>query len=180
MQVTIACVASGPSLSSPDCQKLLEAHIPIIAVNNSWRAAPFCSAIYAADCCWWEEYSGEITSPASRWCGDSFTANRFGIHHLDSKISGSFNSGQRAIELAIHLGATRVLLVGYDCSIRQGTHWHGQHQMLANPDNFSVNRWHEEFKRLQQQYPSIEILNCSRRTRLKCFPIMSLEAALSL
>ncbi|TNV14917.1 hypothetical protein FH968_20550 [Buttiauxella sp. B2] len=178
--VTFACVASGPSLSSSDCQKLLEANIPIIAVNNSWRAAPFCSAIYAADCCWWEEYIEEITSPATRWCGDSFTANRFGINHHESKVPGSFNSGQRAIELAIHLGAQRVLLVGYDCSIRHGAHWHGRHSTLANPDNFSVNHWHEEFKRLQQEYPSIEVLNCSRRTRMNCFPIMSLEAALSL
>jgi hypothetical protein len=177
---TFACAASGPSLTHEDCLTLHNANIPTIAVNNSWRAAPFCSAIYAADCCWWEEYGEEITIPVERWCGDNFTASRFGIKHLESKISGSFNSGQRAIELAIHMGATRVLLVGYDCSIRHGAHWHGQHSILANPDSFSVNRWHEEFKRLQQKYSSIEILNCSRRTRLKCFPVMSLEAALSL
>ena len=180
MQVTIACVASGPSLTSDDCDKLRSSEILIIAVNNSWRAAPFCFAIYAADCCWWEEYSEDITIPAERWCGDNFTASRFGIGFLESKIPGSFNSGQRAIELAIRLGAQRVLLLGYDCSIRHGEHWHGKHSTLANPDSFSVNRWHDEFERLRNAYPSIEILNCSRRTRLNCFPKMSLEAALSL
>lgn len=178
--VTFACATSGPSLTVTDCQKLGDANIPIIAVNNSWRAAQLCSGIYAADCCWWEEYGKEITIPAKRWCGDSFTANRFGINFLESSVPGSFNSGQRAIELAIHLGAQRVLLLGYDCSIRNGVHWHGKHSTLANPDNFSVNRWHDEFERLRNVYPSIEILNCSRRTRLNCFPKMSLEAALSL
>lgn len=180
MSKTFICVGSGPSLTHEDCQKIQSVNIPTIAVNNSWRATPFCTVVYAADCCWWEAYSDEITIPAERWCGDSFTAKRFGINYFSSKIPGSFNSGQRAIELAIHMGASRVLLVGYDCSVRKGTHWHGRHALLANPDSFSVNLWHDEFKRLQQEHPSIEILNCSRRTRLKCFPLMSLEAALML
>lgn len=177
--VTIACVASGPSLESTDCQTLHRANIPIIAVNNSWCAVPYCSAIYAADCCWWEEYGEGITSQAARWCGDEFTARRFGLNWLPSAIPGSFNSGQRAIELAIHLGASRVLLLGYDCSLRNGTHWHGNHQLLANPDKFSVARWHDEFSRLQAIAGGAEIINCSRHSQLTCFPRQSLEAALS-
>lgn len=178
--VTIACAASGPSLSSTDCQILHRANIPIIAVNNSWRAAPYCSAIYAADCCWWEEHYSTITSLAERWCGDQFTARRFGINCFHSALPGPYNSGQRAIELAIHLGANRILLLGYDCSIRHGTHWHGNHQLLANPDKFSVAHWHDEFSRLKAAVGSTEIINCSRHTRLTCFPRQSLEAALSL
>ncbi|HBP8874091.1 TPA: hypothetical protein L6676_000324 [Escherichia coli] len=176
--VTIACAASGPSLESTDCQTLHRANIPIIAVNNSWQAAPFCSAIYAADCCWWEEHNSTIASPADRWCGDAFTARRLGINYLPSALPGSFNSGQRAIELAIHLGAATVLLVGYDCSIRHGAHWHGRHTRLANPDSFSVNRWQDEFERLKAIFPGVEIINCSRSTRLRCFPKMKLETAI--
>ncbi|WP_154818426.1 hypothetical protein [Enterobacter bugandensis] len=93
---TFACVASGPSLTAPDCKLLHEAGIATIAVNNSWEVVPFASSIYAADCCWWEEYGAGITSEAARWCGDEFTARRFGINWLPSAIPGSFNSGQRA------------------------------------------------------------------------------------
>ncbi|HCM9478401.1 hypothetical protein [uncultured Enterobacter sp.] len=177
---TFACVASGPSLTAPDCKLLHEAGIATIAVNNSWEVVPFSSSIYAADCCWWEEYGAGITSKAVRWCGDEFTARRFGINWLPSAIPGSFNSGQRAIELAIHLGACRVLLLGYDCSIRNGTHWHGNHALLSNPDKFSVARWQDEFSRLRAVAGGVEIINCSRFTRLTCFPRQSLETALSL
>lgn len=175
----IACAASGPSLLPADCQTLHDENIPIIAVNNTWRAAPFCSAIYAADCCWWEENSSEIHSSAERWCGDEFTASRFGINCFSSALVGSYNSGQRAIELAIHFGAQRILLVGYDCSVRYGSHWHGNHRLLANPDNFSVARWQDEFSRLKVSAGGVEIINCSRYTRLTCFPRQPLEAALS-
>lgn len=176
----IICIASGPSLSYVECSIARSSGLPIIAVNNSWLAVPDSQNIYAADCCWWEEYGAGITSSATRWCGDEFTARRFGINWLPSAIPGSFNSGQRAIELAIHLGASRILLLGYDCSIRHGTHWHGNHQLLANPDKFSVAHWHDEFSRLKAIAGGIEIINCSRYTRLTCFPRQSLEAALSL
>lgn len=177
---TFACVASGPSLTAEDCKLLHKTGMITIAVNNSWRIVPFSSSIYAADCCWWEEYGAGITSNATRWCGDEFTARRFGINWLPSAIPGSFNSGQRAIELAIHLGASRVLLLGYDCSIRNGTHWHGNHALLSNPDKFSVARWQDEFSRLRAVAGGVEIINCSRFTRLTCFPRQSLETALSL
>lgn len=180
MQTTVICVASGPSLSSEDCELVQVINFPIITVNSSWSAIPSCQHIYAADCCWWEEYSAEITSEAARWCGDEFTARRFGINWLPSAIPGSFNSGQRAIELAIHLGAKRILLLGYDCSIRNGTHWHGNHALLSNPDKFSVVRWQDEFSRLHAVAGGVEIINCSRFTRLTCFPRQSLETALSL
>ncbi|MFW7250044.1 hypothetical protein [Enterobacter sp. BNK-34] len=180
MQGTFICIASGPSLISSDCNLVSCSDLPVIAVNNSWMAVKCCRHIYAADCCWWEEYGEGITSNAARWCGDEFTARRFGINWLPSEIPGSFNSGQRAIELAIHLGASRVLLLGYDCSIRNGTHWHGKHALLSNPDKFSVARWQDEFSRLSAVSGGIEIINCSRFTRLTCFPRQSLETALSL
>lgn len=180
MQKTIVCVASGPSLTSSDCNLASCSGLPVIAVNNSWMAVKCYTHIYAADCCWWEEYGAGITSEAARWCSDEFTARRFGINWLPSAIPGSFNSGQRAIELAIHLGASRVLLLGYDCSIRNGTHWHGNHALLSNPDKFSVVRWQDEFSRLSAIAGGVEIINCSRYTRLTCFPRQSLETALSL
>ncbi|ECL8477708.1 hypothetical protein FTZ03_11825 [Salmonella enterica] len=180
MPETFICIASGPSLTAEDCQLLPDSGYPIIAVNSSWALCPKCHHIYAADCCWWEEHYSLIPSSAGLWCGDEFTARRFGINCFPSALPGSFNSGQRAIELALHLGAQRVLLLGYDCSIRHGTHWHGNHKLLANPDKFSVARWHDEFSLLQTIAGGTEIINCSRYTRLICFPRQPLEVALSL
>jgi len=179
MTKTFICIASGPSLTRDDCALITSSGLPAIVVNNSWQMLPDATVIFASDCCWWEEHYSTITSSAERWCGDEFTARRFGISCFSSVLPGSYNSGQRAIELAIHLGASRILLLGYDCSLRHGTHWHGNHQPLANPDKFSVARWHDEFSRLNAIAGGVEIINCSRYTRLTCFPRQHLEAALS-
>lgn len=64
---TVICIGSGPSLMLSDCQLVIASELLVIAVNSSWRAAPSCQHIYAADCCWWEEYGGGITSEAARW-----------------------------------------------------------------------------------------------------------------
>lgn len=93
---TFFCIASGPSLTESDSKQVTETNFPVISVNSSWMAVPRCQHIYAADCCWWEEYGAGITSKAARWCGDEFTARSFGINWLPSVIPGSFNSGQRA------------------------------------------------------------------------------------
>lgn len=178
MTKTFICVASGPSLTSDDCAMASDSGCPIIAVNSSWRAVPECQHIYAGDCCWWEENISRITSDAKRWCGEQFIARRFGINFQPPAITGSFNSGQRAIQLAAALGAKTILLLGYECSLRHGTHWHGKHELLANPDGISVSRWHEEFSRLAHGLAGVDIINCSQRTRLQCFPREKLKTAL--
>lgn len=180
MNETMICIASGPSLSRNDCDIAFSSGYKIITVNNSWRMVPDCEVIYAGDCCWWEENSDSITSKAERWCGDEFTARRFGINYLPSSLPGSFNSGQRAIELAINQGAKRVILLGYDCTLRNGLHWHGAHPLLDNPDRFSINRWQAEFQQLRDRAGGVEIINCSPRTRLQAFPALPLQVALSL
>lgn len=171
----IACAASGPSLTADDCQRIHDAGIPIIAVNNSWRAAPFCSAIYAADFAWWREHAGKIPVSAARWCGSRYTAIHFGINYLQTAIPGSFNSGQRAIELAVTQGASRILLVGYDCSLSRGIHWHGPHTELSNPTPASVAAWHREYELTTATLADVEVINCSRYTELEAFPCGRLE-----
>ena len=54
-------------LSAKDCELIQVRNYSVITVNSSWRAIPSCQHIYAADCCWWEEYGGGITSEAARW-----------------------------------------------------------------------------------------------------------------
>lgn len=89
---------------------------------------------------------------------------------------GAYNSGQLAIKLAAQLGAERVILLGYDCSLSSGIHWHGAHgDGLDNPDAAEVNRWHSDFASLRAELAGIEIINASRHTELTCFPISTPE-----
>lgn len=176
---TTICVASGPSLNKYDCEMVARSGLPVIAVNNSWQLIPIADVVFASDLTWWNEYGASVPLTAERWTTCPLAAQRYQLQQLKSHfLTQSYNSGQLAIELAISRGARRVLLLGYDCSLRAGTHWHGDHENIRNPTADSVRRWHDEFTLLQQWAAGIEIINCSRETALKAFPRSTIEAEL--
>lgn len=173
---TFICIASGPSLTRSDCLLAARTGHPVIAVNSSWRRVPECTYIYAGDFAWWEQHRHEIPVPAECWTCSALAAHRYGLNLFAPPRCATFNSGMRAIQFAAHLGATRIVLLGYDCAVDAGTHWHGDHPgVLKNPDTSSVLRWREEFQYLAENMWSVEVINCSRRTTLTSFTKSTLE-----
>ncbi|HED3095551.1 TPA: hypothetical protein R4045_001086 [Citrobacter freundii] len=180
MTQTFICIASGPSLTKEDCAQACLSGFPIIAVNSSWLAVPECQHIFAADYDWWNNYHDTVSTTAQLWTQSQRASARFGVQIFRPTDSGSFNSGQRAIQLAAHLGAGRVILLGYDCTLANGAHWHGRHPAtMHNPVPREVGRWHDDFSSLVSMLPGVEIINASRHTALTCFTRSSLEAALN-
>lgn len=97
-------------------------------------------------------------------------------------VSGR-NSGYQSIGLAVHLGAVRIILLGYDMERREGEaiHWHGSHEPpLLNPQPHHFDDWRERFAGTVPDLAEmgIEVLNCSRNTALTCFPRSRLEDVL--
>lgn len=180
MKKNFICIASGPSLNVEDCARARESGHSIIAVNSSWIAVPDCHHIFAGDYLWWV-HNHDVANPKAQWWTQSLRArDKFGINLFRPAESGPFNSGQRAIQLAAHLGAYRVILLGYDCTLANGAHWHGRHPAtMHNPVPREVGRWHTDFSSLISQLPDVEIINASRHTALTCFPRKTLEAALN-
>ena len=80
--------------------------------------------------------------------------------------------------LAAYLGAEKIILVGFDCSIKNGYHWHGEHpKPLSNCK--SVEFWEKIFIKVSENLKHLEIINASRETALECFTRKSLEVALN-
>lgn len=180
MTQTYICVASGPSLTANDCALASGSGYPVIAVNSSWRAVPDCQHIFAADFTWWDHYHDSLNISAQLWSQSKRAHARFGVKLFSPSDKGAFNSGQRAIQLAAHLGAKRVILLGYDCTLANGAHWHGRHPAtMHNPVPREVGRWHTDFSSLAGLLPDVEIINASRETALNCFTRLPLEAALN-
>lgn len=171
---TVACIASGPSLTKADCDFIGNSKIATIAVNNSWELAQFAQVIYAGDAAWWARNIKGITIPAERWSCSRSAADKYKVSYHE--MHGAFNSGLRAIELAIFFGASKVILLGYDCTTKYGTHWHGDHIGAGNPNATKCNMWKKQFLRLAKS--RVAIINCSRVTALECFPKKSLEDVL--
>lgn len=175
---TAVCVASGPSLTESDCDLAASGADWIVAVNDSWRRASWAHAVYAGDFGWWHEHRAEVPAHLECWTCSESAAHRYKLrlHRLETR--GLYNSGQRAVELAIALGFDRILLLGYDCTVERGTHWHGDHASGKNPDAARCRQWQDQFHGIRAN--GAQILNCSRETALMAFPRMSLEAALAL
>ena len=172
------CIASGGSLTQEDCELVRNSGHFTIAVNNSWKLAPFCNVIYAGDVRWWEKSYKDITIDAERWiCQNGSKKYGCKIHHVPST---EYNSGMRAIQFAMWKGFKRIILLGYDCSLKNGYHWHGKHNGMVNPSLIRISKWHNQFNDVASEARalSVTIQNCSRYTELTCFQVLELEEAL--
>lgn len=170
---TVFCIGSGPSLTEKDCRLIEQYGAPTIAINSSWKLAKFADIIYAGDSRWWLVNREDIDIEAQLWTCDRSAHDNFGIN-LHRVTGTDWNSGLRAIQFAEAEDAERIILVGYDCSVNKGTHWHGDHQKTSNPSEARCRQWARQFDALAKESNS-EIINCSRETALTAFPRATLE-----
>jgi hypothetical protein len=158
-----AVIATGPSLT--DAQVQAVRHLPCVAVSNAYEKAPWALALASADLRWWNHYRPD------------FAGRRFSVSHVPDAervdlVSGS-NSGLLGLEVAVRLGATSILLLGFDM---HGSHYFGPHQGLKNTDRIGFER----FKRQLGGFKKVPVVNCTPGSALECFPKMDLACALKL
>ena len=175
---TVVVLASGPSLTQEDVDKT--AYLPCIAVNSTWKIARHSAVLFAGDITWWVNEAESVDIPAKR-VSLSYDAEReFDAERFVSKIwkRNDYNSGCIAIEYAVVHGADRVLMLGFDCSVKNGIHHHGRHARSKNPNPAKCEIWKAHFRRLRDTYPAANIVNCSHYTELDIFPLVPLDDAL--
>lgn len=187
---SVVICASGPSLSEEQCVQVKawqsDAH-RVMAINTSFRRAPFADVVYGCDSRWWDVYGkevGETCTHSEFWTQD---AKCKGIKRIESHpskglnrqkgvINQGNNGGYQAIGLAYQAGSKRIILLGYDM---KGGHWHGDHPAgLNSKANFDL--WIRNFEELAKDLKEegIEVLNATPKTALHCFPKIELEQAL--
>ena len=184
--VEAVCLASGPSLTDADVQavRAWRAARPgrlVVVANTTFRAAPWADALFAMDAKWWGVYRDEVMATFTGQCYS--TAAVLGVKKLrPAQFLGHRNSGAGAVSLAVHLGARRVLLLGYDCQYAPDgrRHWHGSHPAPLG-DAVSIKRWADKFAELAGAVRhKARVINCSRATALECFDRGELHAELLL
>ena len=187
---TVVCIAGGPSLTVEDVNYVRGKVDGVVGVNDAYRIAPWLDVLYACDARWWNEHKGvpsfkgpkySLQRQAAKWRGVNVLQNT-GTDGLESKPNGlktGKNSGYQAINLAIHLGAKRIVLLGYDMEIKVGSkaHWFGLHPWGGQPP---VQSFRGMFRTMvgPLEKRGVTVINCSRSTSLDAFPRMSLELAL--
>lgn len=192
---TIAIFAGGPSLTQEAVNKCQ--HLISIAINDSYLLAPWATYHYFCDKQWWSwhhdkpqyrAYQGiRITAePAvsAAWPPDAYRvrgAQASGISTDPEVVNYGKNSGYQALNVAVLMGARRIILLGYDMKIAKSgaAHWFGDH---PNKVRSNYPSWLSGFSVAADQLAEmgVEVINCSPDTALTCFKQMSLESALSL
>lgn len=201
---TIFIVAGGPSLRRVHALDLsrLHAHGRVLAVNDAWRLAPKCDALYFTDAKFYE-----VSLQKDPWATESVinfgqflykgllisgAENGYFIHHpqvrqltitratgLDrnpSRLCHGHNSGYAAINLAYHFGARRIVLLGYDMHVEHDrTHWHEEDRPNGFAQVLQSVLPNFETLVLPLQNAGVEVLNANPESSLKCWPFVKLE-----
>jgi hypothetical protein len=186
--MTVVCIATGPSLTKSDAD-FCRGKAFVLAIKDAIRVAPWADALYGCDAKWWEvngdtlNFSGAkytLDPKAHRWATLLGRSGDDGLETIqkDSLRTG-LNSGYQAINLAVHLGATRIVLLGYDMQPGpRGNHFFGEHPWRRHlPYAMVLPKFDTLIKPLRDL--GIEVVNATRRTALKAFPCVSLEEALA-
>ncbi|MEX1669138.1 hypothetical protein AB4876_09455 [Zhongshania guokunii] len=133
-------------------------------------------ALFAMDRAWWRMHVKDV---AGCFAGERYTSSKNVKGAATIDLGGAGNSGAAAIKLAAHLGAERIVLVGYDCQKSNSgvVHFHGDHPKgLGNAG--SMPRWLGQYKASVEYLAGVEVINASRDTALNLWPRIPLEQAL--
>lgn len=193
-----ACVvaATGPSLTAEQAEACRG--LRTIAVNDAWSLFPWAEVLYACDASWWSYYGPTLDFVGERWSSQgpnrhndkSRIEDRFELNLVDGRTAPGFsfdpriihygaNSGFQAVNLALHFGATPIILLGFDMGVANNKrHFFGDHPpKLARTSSYRT--FISAFETAARFLPKgVKILNATPRSALACFPRVHLPDAL--
>ncbi len=202
---TVAILAGGPSLNQADIVTAIGAGCRILAIKDAIRLCPEPDLLYACDAKWWNHYGPTLAydgprygiepepkraphAPPRGWAWPSLLQNTgvFGLERDPSGVRTGKNSGYQAINLAVHLGAVRILLLGFDMRmVKSRHHWFGEHPYRTTDPPY------DEFRRCftlgDSKGPSlvdalqtlgVQVVNVTPDSSLTAFPRCTLAEAL--
>lgn len=189
---TVFIVGGGPSLKTQDLTPIHSSRC--IGVNFSFMLGAW------IDVCWWGDARwGEENSQALHKFGGlkvnccttianvkgSFRLRRgksYGIDMRPTHVAWNNNSGASAINLAYHLGAKRIVLLGFDMKFGENmeNNWHTLHKKMKSTLKRPWNpypRFLHGFNNIKEDAEKIglEILNATPNSALTLFPMVTLE-----
>lgn len=151
----------------------------VIAVNTSYTVAPWADIVFAMDFLFWKKKLPDI----KECCPSAIlaTTSRTPITGVDFyPVQNPGNSGAGAISLAHYFGATKIILLGYDCKYGENgkRHFFGNHPPGMAGNAGSVSAWPEQFRTLARRLNGCNVLNCTPGSALTVWPLVKLEEVL--
>jgi hypothetical protein len=195
---TAVCIGGGPSLTPAQVDHC-RGRARVIAINDAYRLAPWADVLYFCDDRWWQWHAKKLADWKGMIVRLQGGGHDFGdarikvLRNLDEKkglakrrdgLHTGQNSGFQAINLAVQLGAARIVLLGYDMrSVLEGgkekTHWFGDHP------GGTAGRVYEQimlphFESLVKPLAElgVQVINATPGSKITCFKKLPIEQAL--
>jgi len=196
-------VGGGPSLLTTDLTPLHDKHV--IGTNDAYKLGAWIDICYFGDFTWWHEYHRESLAmfcgikvccltgvDAAEYGAEVIAAGilplrraMVGLHEAPD-IGWYGNTGTSAINLAIILGAKRIVLVGFDMQLGKSgeSNWHPNKKNEPNSKKYPVFMAQMELLKthlalLKEQGREVEVINATPGSAMTTFPIMTLAEAVA-
>lgn len=192
---TAFIVAGGTSVLGQDLSLLRGRRV--IVVNSSYEAAPFADILFFGDASWWEThrrretlaaFTGRIVTVSLRAAGRRLLRLRRqvpppGLSRDPGCVVSERTSLQGAINLAVHLGVKRIVLLGADMRRAEDGHSH-HHSPHPRPNKPGNRTWDIQMAQLRLAAEplrelGIEVINTSPISRIDWWPLAELAACLA-
>jgi hypothetical protein len=193
-------IGGGPSLTREQVE-VCRGRAHVIAVNTAYQMAPFADILYWSDrewASWWRDeprfvnFAGRKVAleNAATWEWDESVLvvqnyGDLGLCTIPDGVMTGRSSGYQAVNLAYHLGAWAILLLGFDMRAigpnGQRTHWHMSHKRVTPAQDFE-RRMRPAFDTIKEPLArrGVRVINCTPGSTLECFERMSIEEAIAL
>jgi len=194
---TCVILGGGSSLTPADVA-YCRGKARVLAIKEAIQLAPWADCLYAAEPKWWRFYDGVPSFTGlkyaiehnpqlehANWAAwpDVQVLRNTGAEGLELDPTGlrtGDNSGYQGVGLAVHLGAAKIVLLGFDMwrdpDGRQN--WFGDHPIhLRSFYPLFLQRFATLVEPLTAA--GVEVVNASRFTVMRSFPCVPLEEALA-
>jgi uncharacterized Rossmann fold enzyme len=176
-------VGGGPSIASLDINFLKDKNV--IVTNNAYQLVPWAQILCFLDCSWYEFHKENLKN----FKGEIITWQEKLKHepNVIYLIGTATTSGEGAIRVAIKLGASEIILLGFDGKLIKGKrNYHDDHKKLSSwspaydlkaEEAYKTKVYYNSMVFMKQKFikPETKVINCTPNSSLKCFPIESLE-----
>jgi hypothetical protein len=164
----------------------------VIGVNDSFKLGDWIDICFYGDTRWFDwnvdaitKFSGLVICchPQNKvdWIKTVDRENGFGINRNPKLVNWNKSSGGAAINLAVHLGAKNIVLIGFDMFMEADgeDNWHKEHKILNKVKSSPYERMRKAFAEIKHDTDSIgiRIINTSLTSRIEDFEKMPLEEA---
>jgi hypothetical protein len=169
-----AVLATGPSLTSAVVDEV-RGRAKVVAVSDAYRLASWADALVSTDHSWWRQHPEASAFKGRKFSGMVAYQNVDGVEKLAGE--NATNSGLLGVKVAVLMGATKVLLCGFDLH-SPGQHFFGRHGgSLRSTTAQRMEAFKRQFERYQPR--GVEIINCTPGSALRVYPMANLDACLA-